>query len=994
MTDTAYDKKHSGSMTLSTSPDNKITIKANHVTGDPADPADPIGVYRWVDALHDFESYLKKPLNTLLRGQYGIGTIGKGDDFTKDINNERYASTKTTASRNTLHEILDHEEIWLQDSAGTTVITYPDTTGTNTTFTYTLPKLLGTYHLTDLPIESILEEYPEGDLLLDIIGNKTDFFNKASVIKNFLGINDDTDTYSKDSANIPTATFQEIFKPTMHTDEVYDYSFFSEILDPSPEQSDILTKHRVQLTILYCMIDKVPAYITIQKRRTDKESWYYAFHYNNVILSDDKFHEVNFNITSTGAHPAPNIETAVYFIKNEIQQKQISALLHDITTMVARMKNKSKQKLGYSLTKKEAQNIRNSGKFTDFYNYLFATFKNDLGIVPALTPEQMTTIIIAFKTIGDQMYLYDSILLSKVDPAKPNRQPWMVTGDTFLKDYGIYTKSTNIMCPTKYGREQGSRKLTVYVKPQDQTLLTPEKKTERERLATEKKEKEEKEKVEREEKEEKEKIENETEYDMLPLKIKSLPKVDSNKMVPILDSFIMGIYNAVPVINETASRKRDITHFNSTPLTNIHGMTLILLYNAIVHVFLTYQKIEIIQSELGKTVGFENYTLEQQNAYLQDCEKRLQSHNDYVDFINNIPNDGVLLFINYVLTNVSEIFNGITDISEPIAPLDISSFDIINTDIVTKLTDLHKHKRASTHLLVPFKDFLRRKIIMDRNLGSIRQILQPPIVHLVKGGVSIPTNETEIIQMLKDDIDELLSYNTKLDGTTYYDKLNNLLTIINPTEDDLSKKKVGSIDFNLLYNISASYETAVDLDIDIETELGYMLLSGPVVNKKRHFNEIEDDGSNNMDVDVIEDDGSNKSHVIEDDGSNKRLKIPNVINVIGDDSTNKDVNMHYNKGVNAIRDDSTNKDVNMHYNKGVNVIGDDDKNDSTNVNRPFGPPVVKSFGGKQTKRKKKNQSKSKQSKTKRKKTKRKKTKHNKTKQNKTKRKKTKRNKKN
>ena len=970
MTDTAYDKGHPGSMKLSVLPDNKITIKANHVTDK---ETNPIGVYRWVDALHDFESYLKKPLNKLLREQYGIGTTtGKGNDFTKHdftkhINNEIYASTKTTSSRNTLHEILDHEEIWLQDSAGTTVITYPDTTGTNTTFNYTLPKLLGIYDVNSLPTESILKEYPEGDLLLDITGNKDDFFNNASKIKNFLGINDDTDTYLKDSANIPTTTFQEIFKPTGYTDALFDYSFFSEILDPSSEQSDIITTHDVQLTMLYCMINEIPVYITIQKRKNNKEIWYYAFHYkNDDVLDANKFHQVNFNITSTGAHPAPNIETAVYFIKNEIQDKKISALLHDITTMVARMKNKSKHTLGFSLTKKEAQNVRNSGKFTDFYKgMLLPSFKSDLGIGSTLTPEKMTTIIIAFKTIGDQMYLYDSILLSKIDPAKPTRQPWMVTGDTFLKDYGIYTKSTNIMCPTKYGKEKGSRKLTVYVKPQ--TSLTDEEKKEREKNKKEKEEKEKKEKQKREETEKQEKLKNEKEYGMLPLKIKSLLKVDSNNMVHILDSFIMGIYNAVPAKNETASRKRDITHFDSAPLTNIHGMTLILLYNAIVHIFLTYQRIEFIQSELGRSVGFKDYTLEQQKKYLQDYKERLRSYNVYVDFINRIPSDGVLSFINYVLINVSEIFNGITDISKPITPLDMSLFYINNTDIVSKLKDLHKHKRASTHLLVPFKDFQRQKIIIDKNLGSIRQILQP-IISVVEGGVSIPSNEGEIIQMLKDDINELLSYNTKLGGSTYYDKLNNLLTIINPTEDELSKKEMGSINFNLLYNISASYETAVELAIDIENELGYILLSGPVVNKKRHY-VIEDDGPNNKDVNVIE-----------DDGSNKPFKKPEV-NVI-----ENDLMMN-------VENDSTNKTVAPHYNKDVNVIGYDPMDVDV---RPVQllPNVINVGGGKQTKRKRKNQSKTKHNKTKRKKTKRKKTKRKKTKHNKTKRKKTKRNKKN
>jgi len=811
--DTAYNKYHFGSMQLQNDDSsNTIYITANHFI-QPDDKA--IGVYRWVDALHDFEPYLKKPLNTLLREQYGIGTTKtNAHEFNKIVNNGEYAFTKTIASRNTLHEILDHEELWLQDSEGEANIHYPNMNEEDTIFTYILPKLLETYDVTKLPTTSILQEYPEGDVLLDIIGNKTDFNKNASAIKTFLGINDNTDTYSKDSANIPTETFRQIFTSTGSTTRAIDFSFFSEILDPSSEQSDIITTHNVQLTMLYCMIDKTPVYITIQKRKGDKESWYFAFHTTNAI--PESFDMVNFNVTNSGAHPAPNIETAVYFIQKIVQNNKFSALLHDINTIVNRMINKSKKTFGYSLTKREAQNVRNHGKFVEFYKQLLATFQKNLNIAK-LTPEQITTIIIAFKTIGDQMYLYDSILLTKQDPTKPDRQPWMITGDTFLKDYSIYTKSTNIMCPTKYGKESGSRKLTVYIKPQAQ--LTEEQEKQRDKLLSEKKAKLEEEIKLRE-----------NEYyqnKQLPLTLPNLNCID------ILRPFIDIIQKATPI-----SPGRNITHFDSTPFTKIHGMTLILLYNAIIHVFLTCQKMDIIKNWLDKTVDIDNfkkYNSEKQNAYLQDYKIKLGSYNENVVFINAILINDIPSFINSILKNVTTSFTGITDISNPITTLQNTSpknsntlsFDIINTDIITNLKQLHKHKNASTQLLNPFKDFQRQKPLMNYNIDRIiNNQLDQLITHT--GAGFIPTNQSEIIKILKDDIDELLYYQFTT-SQPYYTGLEAMLDKINTYQMSRDDQKLTSNKFKLPYlqekkfellrNISASYETVIDLGYDTDIEL-------------------------------------------------------------------------------------------------------------------------------------------------------------------------------
>jgi len=850
--DTAYNKQHKGSMKLTTNDGSKaISIIANHVK-DPYDKAPydkAIGVYRWVDALHDFEPYFKKTLNPILRGQYGIGTINDTHEFRKEINKTEYAFTTTTASRNTLHKILNHEQIKLIDSEGSTTITYPNMTNKDTEFfTYNLPKLLGTYELNqlleenpegDLPTGPILEEYPEGDLLLDITGNKDDFFNKAPIIKKFLGIHDDTDTYLKDSANIPTTTFQKIFKPNTMDDIVYDYSFFSEILDPSSEQTEILDDTAVQLTLLYCMINTEPVYITIQKRKNEKEPWHYAFHLSKSDIPKI-FHAENFGKTNSGAHPAPNIETAVYFIKNDIQQKKLSALLHDVRSIVSRMTNKSKEKLKYSLTKKEAQNRKNSGKFTEFYYTLLSNFQLDLK--RTLTQDQAITVIIAFKTIGDQMYLYDSILLSEVDPAKPNRQPWMITGDTFLKDYGIYTKSTNIMCPTKYGKEAGSRKLTVYIKPQ--AKLTQDQINTQKKILEDKKAKLEAEKESREG--------DYTKYKQSVIALNSLYK---NKFID------EGIYKITPfmeVIQEVkpVDAGRNVTHFyinnpdmKNIHMKNIHGITLILLYNAIVHVILTCQNLDDIKTRLNDTVENVDFNKiddpKKQNDYLKDLKETLDSYTTNIEFIKAVSITDIPAFIKSVLRGVSKYVDGISDdIANPIKNIRgifynyslNQSFDIINSDIISKLKGLHE-PYASPQLLFPFKDFLRQQSTISKNLDSIitKQF-----------GAGITPSKIEIINMLKEDIDELLSVAFRQYKTQYsYSKgLSIVLDLINTRQMGIDKRedpKVPYLDiknylnikkFELLRNISASYETAIDFgyDNDIDSLAGqtYVVTYPPV----------------------------------------------------------------------------------------------------------------------------------------------------------------------
>ena len=102
----------------------------------------------------------------------------------------------------------------------------------------------------------------------------------------------------------------------------------------------------------------------------------------------------------------------------------------------------------------------------NFMSVLLEKFKKDMG---SITPEQAKVVLISFKTIGDQMYLYDSILLSINSPQLGMfGSPIVVSGDTFLVDYITYTKSCNVLSPATIENVRGKRKLRVYMKPRDE----------------------------------------------------------------------------------------------------------------------------------------------------------------------------------------------------------------------------------------------------------------------------------------------------------------------------------------------------------------------------------------------------------------------------------------------------------------------------------------------------------------------------------------------
>ena len=475
-------------------------ITANHIL-DEYKGDKGIAVYRAVDGIHDFETGLKnKKVNTLLREHYGIGDRNNNNDFLKNITlaNEdgnkgeesyHYANNKTTANKNNLHQNLDFNGLTTLESNAYVKVIYPDSNNIDTQFEHVLPTILPTINLRYIDEgETIIDNHPKGDILTDIIiDNKNLDAKDLTKLRNYLNITEGS-TYSKDAANIATDKFIGLFGGN-------DYSFFSEILDPASEQCDMINKN-TQITMVYCYLNEEPIYITLKKEAVKGkhmnsfyfQEWQFCFHkHPNTPINNFESH--NFGIIKSGRserHPAPNIETTVQYILGTIENKTLSKMASKITSAAKRVLNKGLKKVKGrdALSKEQTQNLKNNGSFDEFYKKLLDKFKKDIGDIRDIRDardnseiskirEIETVVLISFKTIGDQMYLYDAILLSELSKqrdefiANPG-EPFVVSGDTFLVDYITYTKSCNVLSPATMGDVRGKRKLRVYIKPIDQ----------------------------------------------------------------------------------------------------------------------------------------------------------------------------------------------------------------------------------------------------------------------------------------------------------------------------------------------------------------------------------------------------------------------------------------------------------------------------------------------------------------------------------------------
>ncbi len=752
--------------------DGELTVKTEGdftvVQSIPIDGANMNGIrnYRWVDGLHDFEhEFPTNDINTHLRAQYDIDN----GDFIKDGPGAKI--TSTTSAANTVHKILNFNDVYPYDSNLPITVTFPDSkTNKIEEFQHSTPTIVEDVMLDNIENESI--DTQVGDILVNIIGHKNMFMQKAEAVRKFLGIPDYINTYSKDAANISTETFQAIFNNGI------DYSYFSEILDGASEQSDMLPAN-IKLTLLYCYIQGEPVYISLKKKQGDAKpkqtrTWYYAFHKNKDEIVPDAIYEEtkrDFGVIKSGAHQAPTIPTASIYIKDHIYNKKMSATLAKVTNAVSRQKNKAKKMImgKDKLTKEESANLKRKPSFKDFYDVFIEHFTKHTGL--RLSPEDRKTIIISFKTIGDQMYLYDSILLAKLRNTEGNiDQSWTITTDTFLKDYIIYTKSANVMTVTKTGigeKSSGMRKMVVYLKPRKE--LTEEEK----RIRAEEKRR----------KEEAERIEYETKTAANKTRFGGLIIEETQPTTLSMDNFRNIIATAQPLDN---TRRNDAFILNKpAENTNTNGIYLILLYYAI----LTYSLARVESNILLKLITaekeklnstFEQLTVEQQNMHIDSISNNIAKYNlmkpileiqspNWIEFTKTILHD------NYVLSSeiTSKNSDLLSSLTSPITGFQRNEKEtnmMIVSDIVNNLTQVFK--RGPIQYIKEYSFFMSEMNTINNNLNQI--------LSYQSGGTTSTNNQDNSV------------YDTLNEETNYF--VSKYASRLETTPDDLDTRFINTVE--------------------------------------------------------------------------------------------------------------------------------------------------------------------------------------------------------
>jgi hypothetical protein len=478
---------------------NNDIVKANHIDITNYNSHNAIKTYRIVDAQHDFQDYLKETVNSLLiKHYYGINVEPKQQ--IKSVDGYERASCKITDSKNILHQTLDYKDIYPSDSGGNLTVTIDDTPIVEQTIPNVIEMNLNEIVNKDYKLKTSQINRSQ-DNLIRITGFRHDFEDTRVLpqLQKYLNLNRNNDTQIQFAKDITKLSAEQFFNPLFNgidNKQENHHSYFAELLDPAPENKPLISLNNDKIiTLLYACFNfnkKItPLFISLKKKMSDtnnkKTIWYFALHKDGKENEvSKKYYTINFGTSGSKktSHPAPSIDTAVVYIRKHLLNQKLLAAKTKLTAVISnffQLKTKVKRP-----------------SYTEFKR-----FYEDI-LIPACEKtlqkkfdnEHKQVALIAFKTIGDQMYLYDSMLYD-------SPESFVVTGDTFLGDYCFHTKSSNTIVTTivpklqyKYlvngtnkNEKQIGINLTIFLKKTRELTPDEQKAAENARLAAEEKEK-------------------------------------------------------------------------------------------------------------------------------------------------------------------------------------------------------------------------------------------------------------------------------------------------------------------------------------------------------------------------------------------------------------------------------------------------------------------------------------------------------------------------
>ena len=440
---------------------NNDIVKANHIYITDYTSHNAIKTYRIVDAQHDFQDYLKETVNSLLiKHYYGINV--EPIQQIKSVGKYQRASCKITDSKNILHQTLDYKDIYPSDSEQRLTVTIDDTPIVKQTIPNVIEMNLNEIVNKDYKLKTSKINRSQ-DNLIRITGFRHDFEDTRvlPLLQEYLNLNRNNDTQIQFAKDITKLSAEQFFNPLFNgidNKQENHHSYFAELLDPAPENKPLISLNNDKIiTLLYACFNinstVKPLFISLKKKMSDtnnkKTIWYFALHKDGKENeANKKYYSINFGTSGKNSHPAPSILTAVTYIREHLLKQKLLAAKTKLTAFIKNFTLKLTK-----LTKKKEDKDKDKdeisislGDFKRFYeDILIPACENALQTKFNVEHKQIA--LIAFKTIGDQMYLYDSMLYDSEDS-------FVVTGDTFLGDYCFHTKSSNTIVTTNIPKLQ------------------------------------------------------------------------------------------------------------------------------------------------------------------------------------------------------------------------------------------------------------------------------------------------------------------------------------------------------------------------------------------------------------------------------------------------------------------------------------------------------------------------------------------------------------
>ena len=416
-----------------------------------------------IDKLHDFGEHFTKIYDLIYKYYFLYNNANK----TLNILGQKIISSTDIVEQNlknkvnSLHKLIDFLSYKTNlPITGAPILNFKikDNRSEIMNINIKTPFTMASVKITDLDNEKKIANYlshipPERDVLLYFTGRKSHFkntFGNDNILSNILNIPKTGEYVSKDAFPMSNDIINSIFKRDL-TKNFQSYT--SQLMDPASQTKDIVPVIK-QIKTLFCVLtDNKKLFLNASLNNSQITL---NFTLNNQTINGNPF---KIGIST----PTPSIQDVViylYYIEAN-KNKQLKSLKANYCAKIMNL---------FKTNKKRQNEIAENLK-TNYFDKLINAVPNGAN----LTLEDLQLIAISSKTIGDQTYLWDSLIHDSSPAAERSAQgSFVATVDSFLFDQIVHGKNANAIFASKLNGGSirdavlGSNyQMVIYLKPSD-----------------------------------------------------------------------------------------------------------------------------------------------------------------------------------------------------------------------------------------------------------------------------------------------------------------------------------------------------------------------------------------------------------------------------------------------------------------------------------------------------------------------------------------------